>query len=182
MGILAITVYFSFLSIAYEAKGGGTFDKLFSDIKSLDQKITQSDYYIRTTFLTQIAATEKLARDSDRGFDETGIAVCGPICKSHLNKRSELLSRFSLLAQELPSKHSTADTDINEAWRFVSARYESFIKKVVSFDEFVKEANLSPVAWVELKELHAKMQERFGQKDSVDKISVLMDRAGRTDS
>ncbi len=174
--LLTITVYFSFLSISYEAKGTATFDKLVSDIRALDQKITQSDYHIRTTFLTKIAALERLARDSDRGFDETGIAACGPICKRYLNERSELLSRFSLLTQELPGKNLDTDNDVNEAWLFVSARYENFLKKVRPFDEFLKEANITSVSWLELKDQHDKVQESFRQKDSVDKISLVTNR------
>ena len=177
MALITITVYFSFLSISYEAKGSATFDKLLSDIKSLDQKITQSDHHIKTTFSTQIDALEKLARDSNRGFDETGVASCGSICKRYLNERSELLSRFSMLAQEIPSKNLAADADVNEGWRFVGARYESFLKKVSPFDEFVKESKMSPVSWLELNDHYVRLQDSFGQKDSVDKISLVMNRA-----
>jgi hypothetical protein len=174
--LLMITVYFSFLSISYEAKGTATLDKVLFDIRALDQKITQSDYYIKSTFSTKIDALEKLARDSDRGFDETAIATCGPICKRYLNQRAELLSRFSLLTQELPTKNLDADNDVNEAWRFVGARYDSLLKKLSPFDEFLREAGMSSASWLELKDQFAKVQETFRQKDSVDKISLVTNR------
>ncbi len=177
--LLTITVYFSFLSIAYEAKGTLTLNKLFSDMKSLDQMITQTDNHIKITFLTKIDALERLARDSDRGFDETSIAACGPICRRHLNSRADLLSRFSLLTQDIPGSNLNTITDVNDLWITVVARYDRFIKKVALFDEFAKEENLPSLSLLKLKDQYAKVQERFGQKDSMDKISVIMNRANR---
>ncbi|MDE2179619.1 MAG: hypothetical protein KGJ40_02075 [candidate division NC10 bacterium] len=177
IALATITIYFSFLSTTYEAKGSATFVKLLGDIKTLNHSLTQSDDLIKSTFLSEVAALEKLARDSDRGFDETAIAACGPICRTHLNRRSELIGRFSALTQGLPDEKVDVYTNITDAWRVVAARYDRFWKKVPTFDEFVTEVKLPPVSWPELKTQYAKAQENFAGKDAVDEISLAANRA-----
>lgn len=170
-----ISAYFSFVSIVFESSHKSSINSLVDKLKTIDEKIMQADDYITEVYLRQIKTLERLADDSKKGLDETGIPKCGSLCKKYLRMRASLIEKYSALDIKINGLPNQSDP--NEVWKMIQGRYAKFLEKKSLFEAFANEARLEKESSeFDFSLVFQEIQKVFSGKDSITPIVLIMRR------
>lgn len=98
--VLTVMIFEGYHTVFSQMKnviGSSLLKKETSDINSLNQTLEHTSSILTNTYLSKVQSYEELAERARLGKDKSGIATCGSICESNLEKLSAAKGRFSHL-------------------------------------------------------------------------------------
>ncbi len=185
--LVAVTLYFSIVSVVFNSKGDSSEDRVRAAVEALDRRITNADFDMSDAYRAKVVSLKKLSDDARQGLDESDVPRCGPKCRGYLRKRRVLIDRYSQLELSIPPDYERGSgvTDLDRQWAGVVDRYfrlqrkkalfEKFANDDFFWDDFSRESVLL-FSLDELDRAFRELQQVFEKKDTVDRVSLSVAR------
>jgi len=131
------------LTAVKNSQGGSMRTVEVQDLTRLNGQISAISEQIPLIYKNRLASLGELAKAAALGQDETGIAICGAICKARWNKLADLREKFSDLAANIGKPASTTD-DVRTLFLDVVERSKLLGGQVQRLGQFHQYADKAP--------------------------------------
>lgn len=182
--VLLFEGYHSVLAQYKTSAAQDAYTHVRTDIEGLERKAASVSAQIAATYEAKLNSYAALAAASARGNDETGVALCGPICKEYHRKYAVAKSRYShlsLMDAATPAASSTG-ADLRQRLTGVEGLSTKLLAAGKDLSTFYKELDGStPPAMLsdEIKGLAASVQssiQRFANLHSLTAATLALEQ------